>query len=187
MKLVCIGDSLTSGYKLNKEEVWPALVGKRYNMEVLNMGINGDTTAGVLSRFYRDVIDNNATHAVIMAGTNDLVWGVPLTVIQSNIAAVVMHSYQNRIMPIVGIPIPAEVHMAKKYWPFVKDLEQVNEKLKMYREWIMEFNVNFQCRTVDFYSSFYDSSSGTAKTSFYLDGLHPTVEGNEIMAGNVKL
>lgn len=187
MKLVCIGDSLTSGYRLNKEEVWPALVGKKYNVEVLNMGINGDTTAGILTRFYRDVIENNATHAIIMAGTNDLIWGAPLAVVESNLSTIVMHSYQNRIIPIVGIPIPAEIDMAKKYWPFVKGLEQVNEKIRVYREWIREFSLNFQCRAVDFYSCFYDSSKGKVKTEIYLDGLHPTVEGNRIMAAKVEL
>jgi len=188
MKLVCIGDSLTTGFKLSYREVWPALVVKKHNnLEVLNMGINGDTTAGVLARFYRDVVEQKATHVVIMAGSNDLIWGVPLSVVRSNIAATVMHSYKNRIMPIIGIPIPIETEMTKKYWPFVKELDRINEEILLYREWIKEFSLNFQCLYVDFYECFYDFSSNFIKSSLYLDGLHPNIEGHKMMADKVNI
>lgn len=188
MKLVCIGDSLTTGFKLNNQEVWPALVGKKHNnIEVLNMGVNGDTTAGVLARFYRDVVDQKATHVIIMAGTNDLIWGVPLSQVRSNIAAAVMHAYKNRIFPYIGIPIPVETGMAKKYWPFVKGLDRVNEEILLYREWIKEFSQDFQCIFIDFYECFIDFASNTIKSFLYLDGLHPNVEGQKIMADKVEI
>lgn len=187
IKLVCIGDSLTTGFKLNYQKAWPGQVAEKYNnIEVLNMGINGDTTAGVLTRFYRDVVEQKATHVIIMAGTNDLIWGVPLSVVRSNIAAAVMHSYKYRIQPIIGIPIPTEVDMAQKYWPFVKELDRVNEEIILYRDWIKEFSLNFQCLYVDFYECFYDFNSHSVKSSYYLDGLHPTIEGHKMMADMVN-
>ena len=186
IKLVCIGDSLTTGYKLNRHKAWPALVAGKNNIDVINMGINGDTTAGVLARFYRDVVEQKASRVIIMAGTNDLIWGVPLSVVKSNIAAAVMHSYKNGIIPVIGIPIPAEADMTKRYWPFVKEIERINKEILLYREWIKEFSLNFQCLYIDFYECFYDFSSDSVKSSLYLDGLHPTIEGHEIMADMIE-
>jgi len=52
MKLVCLGDSLTYGYKIKPSEAWPSLIisQKCDNVEVLNKGILGDTTGGMLAQ-----------------------------------------------------------------------------------------------------------------------------------------
>ena len=55
-RIVFLGDSLTAGYGLAKEESVPSLIEahlKRegYGYEVVNAGVSGDTSAGGLSRF----------------------------------------------------------------------------------------------------------------------------------------
>ena len=65
LEIVCIGDSLTYGYKLKKSEVWTKLIENKYGIKVLNKGINGDSTGGMLSRFYRDVVGNKSSYVFI--------------------------------------------------------------------------------------------------------------------------
>jgi len=185
MKIVCIGDSLTSGYKMPKSRMWPELVSKKYSYEVLNMGIAGDTTGGMLSRFHRDVVKQHPVSTIIMGGVNDLIWGVPLSILESNIAALVEHSYHYNIIPIIGIPVPIEIEGAAKYWPFIDDFSGVNQNISEYRQWILKFAINFKCQAIDFYKEFIDDDLLVIK-SYYSDGLHPTLEGNKIMADIVK-
>ena len=121
MKLVCLGDSLTHGYKVKQLETWPSLVRQALNIEVVNKGINGDTTGGMLARLYADVIAVQPSHVVIMGGGNDFIWGVPITVVEANLAAMVQQAVHHSIIPMLGVPIPIAVSKAKKYWPFVNN------------------------------------------------------------------
>lgn len=50
--LVCHGDSLTAPEELERGSIWPSLVENRLKINVINSGIGGDTTGGLLSRFY---------------------------------------------------------------------------------------------------------------------------------------
>ena len=54
-RIVFLGDSLTAGYGLAKDESVPSLIQKRlkdagYPYEVVNAGVSGDTSAGGLNR-----------------------------------------------------------------------------------------------------------------------------------------
>lgn len=72
--LACIGDSLTDGRvaDVTRDDAYPALLGKRLHMEVVNAGKQGDTTAGMLAR--RDeIFGAGIPQAVIIyGGTNDV-------------------------------------------------------------------------------------------------------------------
>ncbi|MFT6707865.1 MAG: acyl-CoA thioesterase-1, partial [Flavobacteriales bacterium] len=50
-KLVTLGDSLTEGYNIDKLKRWTKLLHQKHNLEIINSGISGDTTTGMLSRF----------------------------------------------------------------------------------------------------------------------------------------
>jgi acyl-CoA thioesterase-1 len=182
LKLVCIGDSLTHGYKISRNNSWPLMVAVMRNTEVINKGILGDTTQGVLSRFYRDVVEERASQVVITAGTNDFINEVPLNVVKSNMATLVYHSYHYSVRPVIGVPVPVCTDMARVYWPFVNNLNEVNNKIREYREWIFEFSTNFKCQVIDFYKLFFNFESNMVLAEYYTDGLHPTLEGNRIMA-----
>ncbi|MCP4690478.1 MAG: lysophospholipase, partial [Desulfobacterales bacterium] len=55
-RIVCLGDSLTEGADLEKSSGWTALVENALGVEVVNRGMGGDVTGGMLSRFYPDVV-----------------------------------------------------------------------------------------------------------------------------------
>jgi acyl-CoA thioesterase-1 len=55
-------------------------------VSVLNRGINGDLTSGMLERFSRDVVDDKADDVIILGGANDVGWGFDPAIIAKNLA-----------------------------------------------------------------------------------------------------
>ena len=75
MKIVCLGDSLTYGFGVSRSNSWTNIVNKETRLEIVNKGINGDTTSGMLARFNEDVVKNSPDIVFIMGGTNDFIAG----------------------------------------------------------------------------------------------------------------
>jgi lysophospholipase L1-like esterase len=181
MKIICLGDSLTCRYKLRMKDSWPFMLEEKTKIQVLNKGIAGDTTSGMLARFYKDVLDEKPTHTIITGGTNDIIFNSPLSIIQGNLASMVFQAYHYNIMPVLGIPIPTIPAIAKKNYKFTQNFEEVNDKLKENREWILNFGSLVNCKVIDFYKEFYNEQTNQGKEEYYKDGVHPTTEGNKKM------
>ena len=60
MKIICLGDSQTFSYGLYRADKWTTLLGEATGFEVINAGINADTSGGMLARLRYDVIDQQA-------------------------------------------------------------------------------------------------------------------------------
>lgn len=54
MKIVCLGDSLTYGYGVPRKDGWVSLAAQATGHTLVNKGVSGDTTGGMLARFARD-------------------------------------------------------------------------------------------------------------------------------------
>ncbi|KJR41579.1 lysophospholipase L1-like esterase, partial [Candidatus Magnetoovum chiemensis] len=68
-------------------------------------GISGETTEDMIERFDRDVIENKPDYVIILGGTNDLGWDIPLNNIMSNLSFMYKKALSNNITPIaVSIP-----------------------------------------------------------------------------------
>jgi hypothetical protein len=63
--VVFLGDSITQGWDDRLERSFPGL-------KVVNRGISGDTTRGVLIRLQEDVLAVRPSAVVLLIGTNDL-------------------------------------------------------------------------------------------------------------------
>jgi len=91
-KLLILGDSLTAGYGLSKTDSFPhqlevALKKSGRDVEVINAGVSGDTTAGGLSRL--DWILKDAPDAVIVElGANDGLRGLDPKNSEANLKAI---------------------------------------------------------------------------------------------------
>lgn len=185
MKLVCIGDSFTRGFKIRAAEAWPMLLGETAGVEVQNQGINGDSTAGMLSRFQWDVIQAAPSRVIITGGVNDLILRVSADTACSNISTMVHHARHHRIVPVIGIEPPVVPDMAEAFWPEITDFWQVNLELAELRLKLLSFAKAFRVEVADFYSCLeaYDGD----RRELYSDGLHLKAEGNRLMLEAVQL
>lgn len=181
MKIVCIGDSLTFGYGVFKNECWVNLIKNKLKLDIINKGTNGDTTAGMLSRSYVDVIQLKPTHVIIMGGCNDFMCGRKLNYVENNLEELLKEALHYNIVPIIGIEPPIDPILAEKKWSGDVDYNSINNIEYAYREWIIilcsKLGVNF----VDFYKCFKEALENKSPRDLYVDGLHPTSLGHKLM------
>ncbi|HJP37624.1 MAG TPA: arylesterase [Gammaproteobacteria bacterium] len=93
-KILIIGDSLSAGFGLVKDESWTTLLQNRlsakgYVYQVVNASISGDTTGGGLRRLPRALQVNAPAIVIIELGGNDGLRGTPISVIRKNLATMI--------------------------------------------------------------------------------------------------
>ncbi|MBC2579216.1 GDSL-type esterase/lipase family protein [Clostridium sp. DJ247] len=182
MKIVCIGDSLTFGYGVPRKNCWVELIKNKLNIDIFNKGINGDTTTGMLSRSYKDILQLSPTHVIILGGDNDFLGGRSLELVERNIEELVKEAIQSNIVPIIGIQPPIDTYIAEKKWSNSINYNIVNTNIKDYRQWILSFTAANNLNSIDFYDCFIKSLELVDSKDIYIDGLHPTVLGHKLMA-----
>ncbi|GMO58852.1 MAG: arylesterase [Termitinemataceae bacterium] len=69
--IVCFGDSITSGYGVEKTAAYPALLQDLVKTSVINSGLEGDTAHDAIKRVKKDVLRYNPTVVIIEFGAND--------------------------------------------------------------------------------------------------------------------
>src|SRR2546426_3630648 len=82
LKIVALGDSLTSGYGIARSEAYPSLLEQllreaRLPFAVVNHGVSGDTTAGGVRRL-RAALDERPQILIVALGANDGLRGTPV-------------------------------------------------------------------------------------------------------------
>jgi len=183
-KIVCHGDSLTEAADVEKGYTWTTLVENRLKIQIINSGIGGDTSGGLLGRFYPDAIQHQPDMIIIMGGTNDLWWDLDIKTIQANIYAMSCQARYHNITPLVGLPLPILAARAKNqdfaapiggYANFEKKLSKLVDALAVSAQ-----QSDIAC--LDFYRFFFDKKGMVSPKLFLDDGLHPNAEGNKIMA-----
>lgn len=181
MKLVCLGDSLTYGYGLQRGKCWVDLLRKKLDIEILNKGFNGDTTAGMLSRSYNDVIENSPTHVIIMGGSNDFLLGYTVNSVEAKIKLLVKEAKEHGIVPIIGIQTSLDKNLAPERWSEGVDYLTVNEKIQTYRHSILNYCNKENILSIDFFNTLEFAKKYFSPEELYIDGLHLTEKGHEIM------
>ena len=180
VKIVCIGDSLTAGFGVEAKARWTDLLSNDLQIEIINSGISGDTTSGMLARFYEMVIKHNPSHVIILGGTNDLWLNLQNNIIIGNILAMTRYAKHHEIVPIIGIPTP--FYNLGEYTddsPFIETPE-LSERIKSYQKIVKQF-------ALDDTLSFIDFSLNMEPKLFLEDGLHPNKEGHKKMSDIAKL
>lgn len=104
VRLVAFGDSLVAGYGLSDTEAFPnqleaALRARGHDVEVINAGVSGDTTAGGLARLDW-VIDDSADAVIVELGANDALRGLPVARARDNLDQILTKLTQ-RDLPIL--------------------------------------------------------------------------------------
>jgi len=177
MKIICLGDSFTRGFGVKKKDSWISLFDDE-NIQLINKGINGDTTSGMLSRFGRDVIDEKPKYVLITGSTNDFICGSSLEIPQNNYMAMVHQAYHHGIFPIAGIAPGPDPSQIRSDWADFSDFNKVFDKHIHFRKWIYGFCKTFNLPLLDFHKEFETIKKIHPEENFYLDGLHLTSSGH---------
>ncbi|NLL52866.1 MAG: lysophospholipase [Peptococcaceae bacterium] len=168
MKVIALGDSITQGFPFSTKESWVYYAAQELDLDIINQGICGDLTRDMLRRFQQDVVAYNATHVIILGGTNDAALGYPLAEVSTNFTVMVDMACRHDIIPILGLPIP-----------FLVREEEV--KLMSYRKWLQDNANRKRIWIVDFYAPFRAAIEAGTGMKLYADEVHPSVEGYQLM------
>ncbi|MEK9929519.1 MAG: arylesterase [Rhodospirillaceae bacterium] len=92
-KILVLGDSLTAGYGLSPEEAFPAQLERKLirvgrQVQVLNRGVSGDTSAGGRARL-NWVLGDKPDAVIIELGANDGLRGLGPTQLRDNLDAII--------------------------------------------------------------------------------------------------
>ena len=173
--LYCLGDSLTFGAGVRTSEKWTSLVASEH-LRTVNLGIPGDTTAGMLARLQKLLPEAKGEAVLLLGGSNDIFFTGSDLCARNNMAAMVHQLLVSGCRVYVGLPLPIESEAAPKKWASLADFPQANATLAAYRQWLTTFCAAFDVPVVDFAQDYVN------RKDLYLDGLHPNAAGHKLMA-----
>jgi acyl-CoA thioesterase I len=76
--IICFGDSITRSKGADKGKEYPSVLSKLTGMQVINAGINDDTSAGGLKRLESDVLSKDPLLVIIEFAGNDFLFKLPV-------------------------------------------------------------------------------------------------------------
>jgi acyl-CoA thioesterase-1 len=170
-RIVFLGDSLTAGLGLPREQSVPSLIQARlqeegYRYEVVNAGVSGDTSAGGLSRLDWS-LDGNVEVLVIELGANDGLRGLPPAQMKENLDEIITRAKQRGITVVLtGMEAPPN------YGPLY-----TSEFREVFRDLAEDHDVEF----VPF---FLEGVAGVPRLN-QRDGIHPNAEGARVIEQTV--
>lgn len=105
-RIVFLGDSLTDGYGVAKEDAYPALLAEKLKaagrrVEVINSSISGSTSASAVSRLKWNLRANPQV-LVLALGANDGLRGLDVKELKKNLAAAIDLAKQNKITVVLA-------------------------------------------------------------------------------------
>jgi len=110
--LLILGDSLSAGYGMDREDSWVNLLDIRlgesgYSYSILNSSISGDTTQGGLSRLPRLLDRYEPEIVIIELGANDGLRGIDPAITRENMTRMIQQSQTiDALVLLAGIKLP---------------------------------------------------------------------------------
>jgi len=183
--IACLGDSLTYGYGMRREETWVFLAGRELAPGIVlhNHGLNGDTTAGMLERLHAGILPASPDAVLIMGGANDIAVDGSTAPARANIPAMARSIAERGAIPLIGIP-PPYIPSPYEEWGSMSDRLKAAREYNTYADWLRDFCASSNCRTVDFRACFEArvQCDKAAPESYFLDGLHFNAGGHQLLA-----
>ena len=177
LKILFLGDSLTHGYGVKKNEAFPYLVKQnleknlKRKIEIINAGSSGATTSGASKRLLWQLKRNRhfqPNFLILALGANDGLRGLSLSQMKSNLSKVIEIAKKKHMTIILcGMKIPPNYGLkySKKFEDTFKELAK-EKKIKL---------LPFLLKDV------------AAQEKMNLsDGIHPNVDGHKIIAKHVS-
>ena len=183
MKIICMGDSITYGFGLpDLSKRWSDLASARTGHTLINRGVSGDTTGGMLARCQTQVFHQAPDAMVLLGGINDISITGQYRPVCANVVAICRQAELLSIPVILGVPLPIfPADMCPPEWDPEQDMARTAALGEQYAHWIRHYAADKQLPLADFRSPFL-RPDGTVDRSLFQDGLHPTEEGHRRMA-----
>lgn len=170
--ILFLGDSLTEGLGVNKEEAFPKLVETliqqkvKENIKVINAGVSGSTTSDGLDRLKWYM--RKKPYIVFLAlGANDGLRGLDLKQSQKNLEEIIEYIQKsNAKVLLAGMLIPPN------YGP---------EYSQRFKNMYHEIKTKYKLKSMPF---LLDGIAGKKEFN-QRDGIHPNVEGHKYIAKKV--
>ena len=171
--ILFFGDSLTAGYGIDIEQAYPALIqakidSLKWTFEVINAGLSGETSAAGLRRIDW-ILRREIDILVLELGANDGLRGIALESTKKNLQGIIdrtQKKYPHVQVVLAGMQIPP--NLGTDYSARFRDL--FPELAKENKAQLIPFLL--------------EGVGGVAELNLP-DGIHPTVQGHEIVAQNV--
>lgn len=201
-KVICLGDSITEGAGDQRGIGWPGRLALKLGEKqplsymVNNLGISGDHSANIYHRLNSEVIQRLPDLLIIGAGTNDM----QEVVIRSGVAHGTTQSlnwselcWQKILSAVKTHQIPALVwsllpvdasKLPLRYDPEeygYESYDYVNERITLYNDMLQRLCMSHNIPFLDLYSQW----QGVNLAELMDDGLHPNVQGYDLMAEQI--
>ncbi len=183
MKIICMGDSITYGFGLqNLSMRWSDLTARRTGYTLINCGVSGDTSTGMLARCQRQVFGKEADAMILLGGINDIsILGKHHSAC-ANVISMVRQAQAENLPVILGLPLPiAAEDIPAPIWDPTRDSGEIAELCSRYADWMGSYAQANQLPLIDFRTPFL-LPDGRTNRQLFLDGLHPNEEGHRLMA-----
>lgn len=169
--IVYLGDSLTAGLGLLSEQAFPALIEKQLheagyvNVDTINAGISGDTSAGGLRRV--ETLLTPSTRILVLAlGANDALRGLTVRETRENLKQIIDYAdLQGVAVVLCGMQAPT--NLGGDYREAFKEL---------YFDLLREYQ-----RRIEYVPFLLEGVAGNPALN-QADGIHPNIEGSKVIA-----
>jgi acyl-CoA thioesterase-1 len=171
--ILCFGNSITAGMGLNIEEAFPAVIQNRLDSfglpyQVVNAGLSGETTASGKNRVSW-VLNQKVDIFLLELGANDGLRGIPLNETRNNLQAIidiVREKNPDTQIILAGMQMPP--NLGEDYTTEFKNI-------------FSELADKNDIKLIPF---LLENVAGIPELN-QQDGIHPTIEGQKIVAENV--
>lgn len=176
-KIVCFGDSITKrGY--------PAELAKILDVQVIAAGVAGNSTTDGLKRLQTEVIDQAPTHVIVLFGTNDNRIDaphkyVPVESYSANLRVIIgqCQSIEAKVILCTLPPINQDTYFERHETTLYDEAGGLPEMMERTRQAVLKLGKEFDLPVVDLNKQLLKTPEWMHK-----DGVHPSPEGNRIIA-----
>jgi lysophospholipase L1-like esterase len=188
--LIAMGDSLTAGFmppgfpsfyvrehpytddlRILIDE-WISKSGARLDCTLYNLGVNGDTARGMLSRFDQQVAPLEPDYVLVWGGINDLFGAIRPPDIHRDLGRL-----YERVREIGALPIGCTVTPVLGFDPLIPGINELNAMLRNHCE-------AEGVALVDLFKATSDAS-GKLRQDYTSDGVHLNAEGYAKIASTI--
>ena len=170
--IVIVGDSLSAGFGLERDEVWVELLEERLNTKnlpysIINASISGETTAGGRQRLPALIKNHSPSIVIIALGGNDGLRGLSLKTISTNLETMIKLCQSNNVdVLLVGIRLPPNYgpHYTRLFSQLYSDIAK-QKNVPLVPSLLSGLEDNFDL--------------------FQADGIHPKANAQPILLENV--